>query len=49
MPTDINGLLRDNFYLILGLGIAYLTDDCCEKIEDSIGYDAAEHIYNDRD
>lgn len=29
--------------------IAYLTDDCCEKIENSIGWDAAERIYNDRD
>lgn len=28
--------------------IAYLTDDCCEKIEDSIGWDAAERIYGDR-
>lgn len=28
--------------------IAYLTDDCCEKIENSIGWDAAERIYNDR-
>ena len=27
--------------------IAYLTDDCCEKIENSIGWDAAERIYND--
>ena len=23
MPTDINGLLRDNFYLTLGLKICY--------------------------
>ena len=28
--------------------VAYLTDDCCEKIEDSLGWDAAERIYNDR-
>ena len=28
--------------------IAYLTDDCCEKIENSLGWDAAERIYNDR-
>lgn len=28
--------------------IAYLTDDCCEKIENSLGCDAAERIYNDR-
>lgn len=27
--------------------IAYLTDDCCEKIENSVGWDAAERIYND--
>lgn len=27
--------------------IAYLTNDCCEKIENSIGWDAAERIYND--
>lgn len=37
------------FHLTLELGIAYLIDDCCEKIEDSISHDAAEHIYNDRD
>lgn len=30
------------------VAIAYLTDDCCEKIENSIGWDAAERIYNDR-
>lgn len=29
--------------------IAYLTDDCCEKIEAALGADAAELIYNDRD
>ena len=23
MPTDINGLLRDNFYLTLGLSLCY--------------------------
>ena len=23
MPTDINGLLRDNFHLTLGLGVCY--------------------------
>lgn len=28
--------------------IAYLTGDCCEKIENSFGWDAAERIYNDR-
>lgn len=28
--------------------IAHLTDDCCEKIEDFLGCDAAERIYNDR-
>ena len=28
--------------------ISYLTDDCCEKIENSVGWDAAERIYNDR-
>ena len=27
--------------------IAYLTNDCCEKIEDVLGWDAAERIYND--
>ena len=27
--------------------IAYLTNDCCEKIEDALGWDAAERIYND--
>lgn len=27
--------------------IAYLTNDCCEKIEDAFGWDAAERIYND--
>lgn len=37
------------FHLTFELGIAYLTDDCCEKIKDSIGHDAAEYIYNDRD
>ena len=29
--------------------IAYLTNDCCEKIEAALGADAAELIYNDRD
>lgn len=28
--------------------IAHLSNDCCEKIEDSLRWDAAEHIYNDR-